>query len=265
MPLIVNFNGISMGVGQKDAFGVEWHVGELQGWDSPEVRQSLSDPVGTAGVVLTESRYAGRPLSLRGHLYVYNEAAQHEARRRLVLAADCVTQDATLTVTGEAVAKQLTVRRSGRMNTKILSPYVVEFEIPLIAVDPRKYSIAPNTQNLFIAGSSNTITATVQNHGDFETFATLTIAGASNVPTIRNATDGNKTLSLTGTNGVSDTIVVDMQARTVLYNTNDFYSWVAPTARWWKLLPGNNSITYSRTTSYPTGSTLTVAWRDAWL
>lgn len=124
-----------------DANGIEWIISELDGWDSPELRQNLLNPTTIHGQVIGESLYGGRAMTATGWICVPNEASFWTARNTLAAATNLVSTEGTLIVR-ETPPKKCQVRRAGKLRMRNHDDvYVVEFEIPLIAPDPRKYAL----------------------------------------------------------------------------------------------------------------------------
>jgi phage-related protein len=63
--------------------------------------------------------------------------------------------------------------------------------------------------------------------------------------------------------GSTDLLVVDTKAKTVFINGTDRYDIVRSDNQWWALLPGSNSLLYTRS-STSGNSTATVKFRDAY-
>lgn len=115
---------------------------------------------------------------------------------------------------------------------------------------------------LTFESSGSTGQVTIYNNGNIETYPTLTITGLMTNPLIRNTTTG-ETFQLTYTSLVSDTIVIDMKARTVTLNgTTNLLGDVVAGSDWWTLTPGANTVAVSTGSTSDTG-TLGISWRSA--
>lgn len=124
-----------------DVNGVRWVVSELDGWDSPELRQQLLDPTSVHGRVFGESLYGSRDMTMTGVADVPDEPTLWVARNALANATNLVLAGDWLVV-HETPPKKCLVRRAGRVRMRN-NPDVlwVEFEVPLVAADPRKYAM----------------------------------------------------------------------------------------------------------------------------
>lgn len=127
-----------------DADGVVWGMRELEGWDSAELREDLADRDQAHGQHRGASYYGGRLLVARGLIRCPSLAAQRTARYKLLAATDLTDADATLTVQ-ESPSKQAAVRRAGRPVVKTIGDRLLDYDIPLRAVDPRKYATSVTT------------------------------------------------------------------------------------------------------------------------
>ena len=124
-----------------DANGFEWIINELEGWDSPEMRLQLLNPTAVHGAVIGQSLYGPRPMTASGWIGVPDEPGFWAARNILATATNLVTASADLVV-HEAVPKKCRVQRADKLRMRNHPDVlVVEFAIPLIAVDPRKYAL----------------------------------------------------------------------------------------------------------------------------
>lgn len=118
----------------------------------------------------------------------------------------------------------------------------------------------------FAFGSATPGAVTVSNEGNARTYPTFTFqAGASGLSGIivtNNLTGDQWGIALTL--GAADSLVVDMDAHTVLLNgTADRASFVTrPPSVWLYADPGDTTFSWVGTGA---GSTMTVSWRSAWL
>ena len=174
---------------------------------------------------------------------------------------------------------------------KLSAPIDVTFEmgyavvtVQLVASDPRIYDASPSTTSILLPTSASGMTfpATFPlgfggivgsggvgfagNVGNVETRPVLTIAGGvCTEPFLQNLTTG-ETLALSLSLTATDDVTVDMDAQTVYINgTGDRSSYVEPGSTFWTLQPGLNQIGFHSQDGQPTGATLTVSWRSAWL
>jgi hypothetical protein len=151
----------------------------------------------------------------------------------------------------------------------------------MVAPDPRKYSVPPQSAGLVIGPpalgnlalpfslpvsfpgnippSSTSVTA--YNTGTFETRPTLTIGGPITSPAVVNAALA-QTVSFTGlTLGPTDQLVLDMDNRQPLLN-GVFYPADVSSA-WWTLYPGATQVYLDGITTG--GASLTVTYSPAYI
>lgn len=259
---------------------------EITGLDSPEVRESADNLVSMDGGVHGCFYYGRRPITMSGSIYnVASTTERNIKMTKLQRASNAMRGDATLLWTPDGGEEQyVKVRRQQPL--RISGGWVKDFQIALVAADPRIYSTQLYTSTVQASGvaasggrsyprsyplnyayvppaSLGDIYAT--NQGNAAAPATLTITGPGTNPTITNATTGER-LVFSITLGATDFLAVDMLNRTVLLNnTFSKYSTVSFTqSAWWMLQPGVNDIQLAWG-SYDTGAGLTVQWRDAWI
>jgi hypothetical protein len=238
------------------------YVGMLRsasGLDGPEVREYAEDSVNMDGGVHGPFFYGRRSIVLEGMVENPLDSADRTARlNRLMRASNALRTDAFLawTVPG-GTAVQVACRRNNRLN--ISGGWNKEFQLPLVAADPRIYGATLNSQAVL-----PNATAVCENSGTTTSYPVLTITGPITNPVLTNQTT-SESLSLTITLTTGQTVVVDTLKRTILQaTTNKFSTLNFSTASWWGLQPGNNTIFLGRSTSSGAAG-LSVQRRHAWV
>lgn len=249
--VVVTLGAITLGNSTADANGATWHVKEIEGWDSPELRMALLDLPGHDRQAIGPIFYNGRAVSLRGVCETPTDAAFWASRTKLETESHLTAAAGLLTV-AETTTKKLTVYRAGRVLMRPLDALRgFEFDIPLIAPDPRKIASSPTT----LAGAG-----TATNNGNFKASPTLTVTGAAAGPIVIAKTTGTTgSVSITTSVPGGQQLVVDFKARSVLLNGVNRYDLITTTPTWFEIEPGANTITYSG------GGTPSLAWSDSWL
>lgn len=153
--------------------------------------------------------------------------------------------------------------------------------VELVATDPRKYNATETSISTGLPTNSGGMTfpaafplafgaagtggyIQAANAGNFPTRPVITIAGPVDNPTVTNQTAG-KSLTFAITLAVTDTLTIDLDARSVTLNgTASRRNTLAPGSQWWELAPGQSTIRYTANTAL-TGSVMTLTYRDAWL
>lgn len=151
-----------------------------------------------------------------------------------------------------------------------------EAEVVWYAGDPRWYSDLLHTSTLNApvtvsgkgfnkqfdygwGGSGSAGSAEIINEGSLATWPVITLTGPLTNIVLTNETTG-KTLTITYTLALGETLVIDFNAKTVLLNgTASRYS--AKSGLWWQLVPGSNTIRMTANSGAGSGS---ISWRDAW-
>lgn len=123
------------------------------------------------------------------------------------------------------------------------------------ATFPLTFTSTPVSSGIFVAN----------NAGTFPTRPVATIQGPVVDPRIENITAG-KQIRFSGlTMTITDTLIIDFDARTVVLNgTASRYSLLASDSAWWELLPGDNYIRFG-STGYDASASLLLAYRSAWI
>lgn len=145
-PVTISFN-----TGTLDADSILWVCTGLEGWETPEPRQTFVNKTGDHGVMLAESYVDRRALILQGVIQVPFLVSDSATDARYWAAWNKLTKTVTYDIVGGATFTTLTVHESptaryamvkltGRPKFKI-SPKYWEFELPLVAPDPHKYLV----------------------------------------------------------------------------------------------------------------------------
>jgi hypothetical protein len=120
-----------------DGDGDRFTVRDLPGWTGAPVEiVSVEKPI-SDGAVMVRGRRTARPVSIVGHGIAANADAVWRVRSKLE-AVVSPGADFTLYVDEPTGTKTLTVRLADALRIRPVGPKTVEFEIPLIAVNPTK-------------------------------------------------------------------------------------------------------------------------------
>ncbi len=239
---------------EADERGTKWAVSEIDGWDSPDVRSPNLARPGRDGLLFGEWFYGGRLLNLRGAFLARDCNEALIARTRLADNTDYVHEFATLEV-DEEVARVVEVKRAGRLLIRQTHERYVEFEVALLARDPRKYAKVVSSQ-VFAAGAAHGM----ENAGNYPTPWIWTIDGPVTNPRLTNGTTFEFVevdIVLLG----GDQLVVSSDFRTVTLNgVDNRRSDVDTASTFFDLDPGVTVLTYTGTGAGPSTVELHSAW-----
>ncbi len=281
----------------------EFHIGSLQllgrsdhdftlfapidGLDFPSMRVSSYNRPGEDGGIVSNVFYGMRSVSITG-MVMGSNCEQYEDNRQLLVEACSTNKDEfgypTLTrfvainTAGESFyfdgqVTNVSVLRGGLIKAS-------EFQISVIVPDHTIYSSTSSSSGSIVRqsgtgfewpfdwpilwGTTSGGTATLNNTGNVEVYPVITITGSATSPYILNSTT-DKFIQLNYTFDVSDVLVIDMGAKTVLLNgTTNLISAKTSASDWWSLVPGNNVINYTTSTSSDTG-TVEVTWHNGFV
>lgn len=261
----------------------DWQVPGLRsltGLGSPAPRQDVIDKAAQHGAIDRTRFYSGRVLEARG-IYPGDTVwtALDALKGRLALGTAHVLR---FRRTGLAEDEQLEVIVASPVDdSSSYEAALVEWGVSLHAPDPRIYTAALRSDSYdpsaAVAGggvgmplafplvfSSNASGLfEVGNGGNFPTPPVLTITGPVVNPILDNVTTG-ESIKLVYSLGESDTVEVDVAARSVTLNGASRPDLLTPQATtWWELHPGTNQLRL-RGTGMALGKTeLACAYRDA--
>ena len=274
-PLVIPFGAV-------DDNGICWQWQSIQGWDSP--------PTAGQGVIQRSADHGGWPAPQyygpRVITLTIMASAPTQALRdyaRALMQQIVPVNDLAVLQFNEPVPKQVYVRRNATASVTEACPTLTDviFTIPMVAPDPRKYAVPPQSAGLVVGPPSSTALAlpfalpvsfpgnippsatavTAYNTGTFETRPVVSISGPITSPAVVNASTA-QTVSFTGlTLGPTDQLVLDMDNRQPLLN-GVFYAADVSSA-WWVLEPGATQVYLDGITAG--GASLTVVYSPAFI
>jgi hypothetical protein len=239
---------------------------EVTGLDAPEIRESADDLVQMDGGIHGDFYYGRRPITLSGLLL--NPVSIDDRNRRMtkmMRACRALRADAEITWTLSGGQTQF-VRVRLQNGPRFEGAWQKTFMVGMVAADPRIYSTEFQQTTI----DALTATGNVANLGNAPTWPYVVIRGPITNPYAMNYTSGEK-IQLTYAVGTAAIVTIDTLNRTVilddplasyhdsLYSAVDFFE-----TDWWQIHPGDNDIRLG-STSYGSGASLTIQWRDAWM
>jgi hypothetical protein len=251
----VTLDDLSFNQGSVDENGVQWHLGRLEGWDSPSLREDLDDQPLAHGAYRGTSYYGAREIGLRGTLVSpHGLEALRVAKDRLAYACDLTDTDGVLTVR-ETPSKQAAVRRAGRLRYAQVGQHLLRWELDLTAADPRKYATVERT--LTLPASQ---TGSAQNDGTFRSGAPMQIAfhGPMGSGTLSAADRSLSVQSL----AAGEVLTVDtLEGTALLADGSTGYSRITSTGP----LPVLPALAATTVSLAATDGYAVITWRDAWI
>jgi hypothetical protein len=263
--------------------GSPFYLEEITGFDSPNVRQSVEDIPEYDGAVFGNFYYGSRPVTFRGRIISGSATSRNLAVVQLQRALRALRDDATIWAYPTGLPP---MRMAARVqNLRITGGYVKEFQIGMIAADPRIYSQEQHSDSssatagavfgapwpltwpvVWGGGSGASAIVNVENVGNIGTPPTLRVHGIIDNPEIRNETTGQSIFIDNVSLAAGEYIDIDVATRTAVSSVSgNIYSRVRfPGTTWWLLEPGANDIQL-RGASTGAGVQVTVYWRDAWV
>lgn len=273
--------------GQVDGNGIAWILQGVDGWDGAPAYSGAGGVVQRAadqGGWATSQFYAPRILTLTVWASAPDQKTRDLARALLNQALPVNAPLATFTY-NEPVPKFTLVRLNNQARVTETCPTLtdVQFSIPLVAPDPRKYVVGQQQMILTVPSAAPAplmlptttplilpqITAPFPggaaglavNTGTFETRPTLTVNGPATGPAVSNLTQGLTVSFSALTMAAADTLVLNMDTRTAKLNGN--YVPADLSSAWWTLWPGDNTIQVAGVGDF--GATMTATWYSAYV
>ena len=141
---------------------------------------------------------------------------------------------------------------------------VTPADFQFVAADPTIYSVDQQSIGITLDVGENSESLVVFHNGTYLSPPTFSIVGPATDPRLTNVTFNNRQIKVDVVLGAGDTLAIDVLNRTVRLNGVSRYDLVRSDNQWWEVLPGQQTITYSRTGT--TGSSpMTMTYRKAFV
>jgi hypothetical protein len=272
----------ALALGAVDGAGIAWHLQELEGWDSPEVRAEYAPREADHGAWASPVYLSQRPITLAGKIAAPNLAALDGAIEQLI-AASALT-DTVMTVY-ESTPKQTVVRRSGKPLIRLVTDRVAEYSLLMTAGDPRRYSTVLQSQSTGLPSVTGGLTLPItlplsisttvtggafilSNEGSIATRPIFTIEGPAASPIIACSGPDSTVMQLaySDTLGAGDSLVIDCDAHTVVLNgTVSRRRYLSAPLGWPEILPDSTLAVQWSAVAYDPDALLTGTCRAAWM
>lgn len=274
-------------LGAPDDYGVYWWWRDVIGWFNSSSFSAVVEPQGNSNYGTWAERFPRTPkaYTIPGFCYAGDKTAAWAARERLMTYWGDQDRVFDLIVNEPTVAKKAQVRLVGPIEApwsdSIGRARGFNFEIPLIAKDPLKYSLSPisdssGTQSPSVygvtvpwtlplvfssSGSEELLYAQVFNEGNEKSAPVTILSGAIAAGwRIQNLDDEGKTIWVNRALSAGDVLELDHKQTTA--KLNGFPIDVSVYGDWFSLVPGLNRIQLSSPTA--TDAVMTVTGYSAW-
>ncbi len=265
-PTLVQVGDVTFG--RSDADGTEWHVQNLEGWDStPEVVSQKTQRVSAHGVHLGPQTYGARSLTLDGWIVARTMAGRELALRQL---------HRSLPVNGLAVVRvsdpperYVQARIDGPLKATRIGTCCWAIQIPMVCRDPRKYGVNPDPVEIGLPNYTGGVDLPASlpmslpvrvsggigeavSAGDMPAPWTARITGPVGTPAIE-AVDLDRHMAVNIELGSGETLDLDSRTKTVVLNGSASRSGLIARGSSWFDLPAASTATirYSSTTFVP--------------
>lgn len=255
---------------------------ESSGLDSPEIRDSFSELVEADGASPGNSFRGRRPIILNGTVLATGALQRNERMENIKAAANALRADGNLFWTPEG-GQNVFCKVRLQQPLRFTKGFVKDFQIPLVANDPRIYSVTltnvevtattegtsgfvfPLGFDLDFGEVSYAGQAIVTNEGTADSPPVIRIYGPGINPTLVNVTTG-KTVNLTYNLGAGEFLELDFATHQVLLNgnVNRYSAYDFDSSEWWMLQPGTNDVRMTFA-SFTPGAKMELLYRSAWL
>lgn len=242
-----------------------YHLTAVDGFDSPALREARENRSAMDGQIDYASLLGERLLALKGKILA-SSVSERDSRRQPFINAfkmDGIYDWLKWQIPGE-VAKQcyckvFDLKIDDRYDG---DPFIRNFIINLIAVDPRIYSQEELTKTVYIPSAVGgrvyvkvypktygTIQTggkiTCANDGNYSVLPTVKMYGPLSSPKIRNNTDSAKEILINLVVADGDYLEIDFEEKTIMLNgTASRYNYLDSDSQWWELKTGNNEIEF---------------------
>lgn len=272
-PLTINLNGLIIDGQTPDPDGTVWSALKFDGWWDPPTTTVTTGDVTPIGQTVTIARFEARAIAAEflAHHALDNLPLVNgcfSAIQRLKRAIDATLIPVPMLVNDPLLALRTQVRLNTGMKIAIQGDRgMVDFSVPILCPDPRRYAQATTLQSLPITGTgTDSGGVTIVNNGDMESPPVVTIYGPATNPSIQNdSIAGTPHVKWNATLGSSDVLVINMNTCTVVRNgSQNMIVDLDPNSRFWQMQPGANVIHYHCTSAPGPVTVANVVFRDAY-
>lgn len=241
----------------------------------PEVRNSdidrLNDHGATPGISVLSKRTVSFDVTILGSPGVDIESKVAEARTA------CQPPPKRLSRTLEPLAfwrpgapKKVVYGRCERRDFE--SNYELargkgEGSFDIVCPDSFIYGMEQKSVTITLAIGATTGQVNVFNFGDFRDGAlcTVEIQGPATNAIVANSTDDNRQIKLDGAIAAGETFVLDQKTMEATLDGDDAFTMVRNDSQYWALLPGQNTIVFSRAAGATSAiARCTIRWQDTY-
>lgn len=254
----------------------------IDGLETPPTRVSSYPKPGEDGLVISNTFYDGRVVTIPGHIFSRTANGYLQLRRDLTYVCRLLKDSRGYPVSQKFRFTTIDGEEYffyGRPQVKFgIGPAKhAAYLLTIITPDPFLYKEGLNSSGLIavpepggaiypvvypvIYAASSGGEGEVSMTGNAPTLPILTLRGEITNPYIANgATDEFMQLNITM--GASDEVVINMAEKTITLNGTSILDAKVGGSSWWALVPGLNPISFSTSSSSDTG-TLEIEWYDA--
>lgn len=257
----------------------------VQGLEGPNHRTNSFSRPGRHGATVSSQFYDARMITLQGTIGG-TSFADFETNRKALIAATAINLDAN----GYPVATRITFTMLDGASyyvdcffdkplMDLTAPTRCDFQVVATAANPFIFgstqvtssSISPPSGGgyvvpmivPYISAAATGGSVTLNNAGSEQAWPIITLTGPLTTPVVTNTTTG-KYLQLSYTIATGDQVIIDMYAQTITLSGASLIGTKTLASDWWGLVPGNNTISLTTTSSGDTGS-MTVAFNPPYV
>ena len=248
----VDINGLTFNV-DPDPDGIDWTVGDVEGWDSPDEDLAAAGMSSSDGDAVGRHRLRGRRMVAVGTVVAPPEHHWSAYYRLLGLTNNMHTpRDLVMhEVAAPGGSKVVRYIRGGKPDVQLVNGRVFQFRLPLLCPDGRKYGLDP-VEIVIPAGGSALVTGL----GNYPGGTPVTVVGSGDVD-VSSSVTGERLSTRTP---VPAGTVLDGATRTVTTAGGvDLFTALAVSFSWLHVVEGDQTITNHG------DSAVTLTYTDAWL
>lgn len=238
---------------------------EIGGLDSPEVRLEVAQIGGMDGAFLTSPGYYGaRPITLGGVLAPGTATNVNQREEQLRRATDALRGDCTLSWWPSGLNEmQIGCRRQQPLRITPGRPR--EFQLSLVAPDPRIYSVEQVTRIVTYA-QSQSMDILVGNAGTAYAPVVIRVTGPIVGPSVQLANTGERLWFPGLTVPAGQTLLIDTGKKTAtMSGLNKYHELNFTESSWWMLPPEGAPLIRLLGSGLAAATELRIEYRHAWM
>jgi hypothetical protein len=248
----------------------------VDGLEGPPHRTNSFSRPGRHGAIVSSQYYDGRLITLTGTVSGIDYAT-YLSNRKALIAATNIDLDSNDYPIATRISFTMLDGNSYYMDVffdkptmELTDPTRADFQLTGIAPNPMIFGASQQVSSAisppsgggyivsmiapYISGAATGGSTVINNAGSETAWPVITLTGPLTNPVLTNTTTGEVLQLSPYTIGSGNVVRIDMDAHTITLNGASLIATKTATSDWWGLIPGNNNVSVTSTSSSDTGT-----------